>query len=223
MGCSANLQAEQERLRAEAEAQRARAEEQAKNAEEQRKRADEALKQAELAKEKAEAARQEALVQQQKGLEPAQEVQKQLADTQKLLSETQQKLEETQLLLRAREAHTEINKVLKSEKEIDIVLAKPVEGEAVKEQQAKMDKVDNIKIDNLQVAYAQEDKLTLNAKTYKRHFRVMYIKDGKAYAFGYYTMEEIDGAAFAMLLKKIFPVVDDQMTKYNVEIKPGKP
>ena len=50
-----------------------------------------------------------------------------------------------------------------------------------------------------------------------------YIKDGKAYAFGYYTMEEIDGAAFAMLLKKIFPVVDDQMTKYNVEIKRGKP
>jgi hypothetical protein len=106
----------------------------------------------------------------------------------------------------------EIQKVYKTAGDYDVqISAEPFPTDGMKDHEAKLAAMPNVKLGDLTVGYEEMGEKSLNGTTFQRHFRATWVQHGMKIGISYYTKEEIDLPAFGQLVLKLVPIVQAQL------------
>ena len=139
-----------------------------------------------------------------------------LAEADRLAKDWQPRLVEA-----AKDAKDELDKVLPSKTEYELVFAAPEEGsEKLRAHEARLKKMDRVVIKGLTVGYEQREDCSLGGKSFERHFRATWVSDSKVIGVSYYSKQKVDAVAFVELLQKLVPISSEVF--WHVQLKRGE-
>ncbi len=121
----------------------------------------------------------------------------------------------------AKDVKTELDKVLPSKTEYELIFDAPEEGaDKLKTHQARLVKMDRVEVQGVTVGYEERKDRSLGGTSFERHFRATWVLDRKVIAVSYYSKKGIDAIAFQELLKKLVPASNDVFK--HVQLKRGE-
>lgn len=111
-----------------------------------------------------------------------------------------------------RDAKAELDQVYKTDTDYDLVVtAEDANDEETKKHDAALASMPTVTIGGVTVGYEEQTTTNLGGRTYTKHFRATWIRNGRKIGVGYYSMEKIDAVAFAKLLEKLVPIVEKKL------------
>lgn len=111
-----------------------------------------------------------------------------------------------------KDAKAEFDQVYQTDTDYDLVIAaEDANDEEMKKHEAALASMPTITVNGVTVGYEEQTTYNLGGKTYTKHFRATWVRNGKKIGVSYYSMEKIDLVAFGQLLEKLVPIVEKKV------------
>ena len=116
------------------------------------------------------------------------------------------------LVVVSQQVKSELEKIYNTTTDYDLIISDPESGEdKLKAHQEQIARMNHIEVENLTVGYEERQDRSFQGATYERHLRATWVADGKLIGVSYYSKKEVDLKAFEELVRKMIPIVNNQM------------
>lgn len=106
----------------------------------------------------------------------------------------------------------EFDRVYHASANYDLVVeSQDAQGSRMREHQARIAAMPHVRVGELSVGYEESQTRSLRGVSYRKHFRAVWMHQGRRIALSYYSNENIDLAAFASLLERLVPIVQGRI------------
>jgi outer membrane lipoprotein-sorting protein len=112
----------------------------------------------------------------------------------------------------SKQAKSEFDQVYRTDSDYDLAIsAEDANDEEMKKHEAALNTMPTITVQGVTVGYEEQTTTNLGGRTYTKHYRATWCRNGRKIGVGYYSMEKIDAQAFAKLLEKLVPIVEKRL------------
>ncbi len=121
------------------------------------------------------------------------------------------------LMAVAQEAKNELEKIHKTTTDYDLVISDPEGGDdKLKAHQEQLASMNHIEVEGFTIGYEESQDRSFQSVTYERHFRATWVMEGKVVGVSYYSKKETDLKAFEELIRKLIPIVNNQLHRQGL-------